>query len=131
MVVPTGKSVFGSAAAIVHTDSFGGGCSTHSSKKFSQVLYITKTHLKSLDQPNHRCSPENININTSACIARFIEKQLKCNAMILGSQYRTALDKNLLNFSSYPLEPEDGASRASLYERHACYFKTPGFRSAS
>ena len=33
--------------------------------------------------------------------------------------YRTALDKNLINFCRYPLDPEDGASRASLYERHA------------
>ena len=32
---------------------------------------------------------------------------------------RTALDKNLINFCRYPLDPEDGASRTSLYERHA------------
>ena len=88
MVVPTGKSVFGSAAAVIQTDRFGGeGCSVYSFERFSQVLYITKTHLKALDQPTQRCSQETINTNTSACIASFIEKQLGCSTMILGSKY--------------------------------------------
>ena len=77
--------MFGSATAIVRTQSFGQGCSTDI--KFSQVIYVSKTHIKALDQPTQRCSQGNTNINTSACIAKYIEKQLGCNPMILGSQY--------------------------------------------
>ena len=69
------------------TASFDSGCSAWSTKKFSQVIYITQTHLKALDQPTQRCSQEAMNTNTSACIASFIEKQLGCNTKILGSQY--------------------------------------------
>ena len=87
MFVPNGRAVFGSATAIVRTDSFGQGCSNINSVKFSQVIYMTRTHLKSLDQPTQPCNQENVNVNTSACIAMFIEKQLGCKSLILGSQY--------------------------------------------
>ena len=63
------------------------GCAAYSKTKFRQVIYITKTHIKALDQPTQRCNQENANVNTSACIARFIEKHLECNAMNLGSRY--------------------------------------------
>ena len=85
--MPNGRAVFGSATVIVPTGNWQGGCSAPSNIKLSHVIYITKTHLKSLDQPNLRCNQEHVNINTSACIASFIEKQLECNSNILGSQY--------------------------------------------
>lgn len=87
--MPNAKALFGSATTFVPTEGVesGMGCPHYSYKKFSQVIYITKTHIKALDQPTQRCSQENVNVNTSLCLARFIENQLKCNTMILGSQY--------------------------------------------
>ena len=45
--------------------------------------------------------------------------RLPCRRQAAGAyynrEYRTALDKNHINFCCYPLDPEDGASRASLY----------------
>lgn len=119
--MPNERAVFGSATAIVRTNSFGQGCST--GIKFSQVIYITKTHLKSLDQPTRRCSQENVNINTSACIASFIEKQLECNSMILGSQYskssqcttKSQLDR--LANNARTLEQADGND---IYDMTGC-----------
>ena len=87
--MPNGKRLYGSATTVVPTQGImkDNGCHTSSNKKFHQVIYITKTHIKALDQPTQRCNQENANVNTSACIARFIEKHLECNAMNLGSRY--------------------------------------------
>ena len=86
--VPNGKDVYGTASAIVLT---GGptdqGCTSISMKRFSQVFYITKIHKRALDQPSHRCMQQKENVNTSACISRYLENRLGCNTMILGSQY--------------------------------------------
>ena len=90
MVVPNEKTVYGSASTIVlttgrYTTSDASYC--YRNEKYSQVLYITRTHLKALDQPSQRCNQRNANITTSTCIARFLEKKLGCNPMILGSEF--------------------------------------------
>ena len=54
---------------------------------FSNDIYIAKTHVKALDQPTQRCSQENAVINTSACIADFVDRQLGCSPDIIGTQY--------------------------------------------
>ena len=65
----------------------GTGCHGYQGKKFYQVIYISKTHVRALDNPDQRCSNKGMNPNTSACIARFVNDKLGCNTMILGSQY--------------------------------------------
>ena len=45
--------------------------------------------MKSLDQPAQRCKYGMPELNTSACIAQFIEEQMGCSVNILGSQYST------------------------------------------
>ena len=88
--MPNHMNVFGSAHQVITLTARG--CHRWQKKKFSTTVYITKTQIKALDQPTQRCNEESTNVNTSACIAKFIEKELGCNAMILGSQYsRTSL----------------------------------------
>ena len=89
MVVPNEKTLYGSASTIVLTTgqySTSDSAYCYRTEKYSQVIYITKTHMKTLDQPSQRCSQGNANITTSVCIARFLEKNLGCNPLILGSQ---------------------------------------------
>ena len=58
----------------------------HTSYKFyTRKIYVRKTHLKALDQPSERCSSDTMTLNTSACIAKFIEKELGCTTQIHGS----------------------------------------------
>ena len=52
-----------------------------------QKLHIQRSHVKALDQPTQRCEEKLTNLNTSACIAGFIEKKIGCNPNIEGSQY--------------------------------------------
>ena len=83
--MPNGKTLFGSANQVVLLTP--GGCAEWQQKRFTTAIYITKTHIRALDQPSRRCSMENTAVDTSACIAGFIERELGCNAMTLGSQY--------------------------------------------
>ena len=90
MILPNNKNVYGSASTIVsalnrYSSTVFEYCSTM--EKYSQVLYIRRTHIKAIDQPFQRCNQKNINTNTSACIAKFLERKLGCNPMILGSQF--------------------------------------------
>ena len=80
--MPNGVSVFGSASHVVDLSN----CEASS----EQTLYIKKFHLKALDQPTQRCSAET-NLNTSACIADYIEREIGCNPGILGSQFSKGL----------------------------------------
>ena len=52
---------------------------------YYQRMTMTKTHLKSLDQPSERCNSYTGNSNTSTCIARFLEEQIGCSLKILGT----------------------------------------------
>ena len=88
--VPNARTVYGSgrkSVTIPNCRGFG-----YSDKNFAQVIHITKTHVRALDQPSQRCSSENKPEvqNTSACIARFIEDHVGCNTKIQGSQYSRA-----------------------------------------
>ena len=83
--MPSGNTVYGSARQIVPLSV--GGCHNWQQKKYSNVIYITKTRIKALDRPTERCDQENTRVNTSACIAEFIQRKVGCNVMTLGSQY--------------------------------------------
>ena len=50
-------------------------------------IYITKTHVKALDQPSRRCSSQTKSPDTTSCIAKFIEEHIGCSPDIDGSQY--------------------------------------------
>ena len=80
--MPNGVSVFGSASHVVDLSN----CEASS----EQTLYIKKFHLKAIDQPTQRCSAET-NLNTSACIADYVEREIGCNPDILGTQYSKGL----------------------------------------
>ena len=82
--MPNTSRLFGSTYMITFTNKCPQRTSNH-----NQVIYITKHHIKALDQPTQRCDGKTPSINTSACIADFIEKQIGCNTMIQGSQYST------------------------------------------
>ena len=53
----------------------------------NQVLYISRTHMKALDHPSHRCTTDSPNPNTSACIASYIMDKIGCHAKIEGNQH--------------------------------------------
>ena len=57
----------------------------------SQILHIKKSHLKAVDQPSYRCRDESTDLNASACIANFIERELGCNPNVFGSKYSKGL----------------------------------------
>ena len=48
-------------------------------------LRIAKSHVKALDQPSQPCKNDKRSLNTSECIAMFIEDQLECGIKLLGS----------------------------------------------
>ena len=77
IVIPNEVNIFGSVSHEVNV----GECAVG--------LNIKRIHMKVLDQPSHRCESEASDINTSACVADFIEKQLGCNPNIQGSQHST------------------------------------------
>ena len=85
MFVPNVRTVYGSAHQVVTLSARG--CAPWQKMKFSTIVYITKTQMKAIDQPTQRCHDGTTDTNTSACIARFIEQKLGCNAMTLGSQH--------------------------------------------
>ena len=93
MFVANGKKIYGSDSASIstkrtHTSLKDDVCDDHIARRFTQVIKIIKTHMKAVDKPTQRCSESNE--NTSICIAKFVEKQLGCNSMILGSQHSEA-----------------------------------------
>ena len=82
--MPNEVKAFGSAHYQVNLDANCNG------SKY-QTLNIKKSHGKALDQPHNRCSSATKSINTSACIADFIEREIGCNPNIQGSQYSKGL----------------------------------------
>ena len=81
--VPNGVKLFGSAHLITRGMS-PLRCSFNS---YSQVIYITKVHVKALDQPSHRCTSETTRPNTTSCLASYIEREIGCIPNIKGSLY--------------------------------------------
>ena len=59
-----------------------------------QILNIRKSHEKALDLPAQRCATGSAHVNTSVCIADFIEGKLGCNPSIYGGQYSKGLQCN-------------------------------------
>ena len=56
---------------------------------YSYDMKITKSHLKALDQPSEHCDSSTRDLNTSDCIARYIEDKIGCSMKIHGSRNRT------------------------------------------
>ena len=128
MFTPNGKRLYGSASTLIPTTGFlvESGCGKYSQKKFYQVLFITKTHIKALSQPTQLCYQESTDTTASTCIARFIENQLDCSAMMLGGEYlgkpgkplcTTNLELRRLANISRLLEQADGND---IYEMTGC-----------
>ena len=82
--VPNEVKLFGSAHKTVYKSSGSYRCGIYT---FTQDIFISKTHVKALDKPSSRCTKENAGINTTACLASYIERQIGCSPNIQGSQY--------------------------------------------
>ena len=86
-------------------------------------IYITKTHLKAVDQPSRRCNSETTSPDTTACMARFIEKQIGCSPDIMGSQYPTGIpchkEKHLDGLANITRMMEN-ADENEVYEMTGC-----------
>ena len=80
LFVPNARSIYGSAHKIVRLNTDYGDL-------FSTSIFITKRHIKAIDQNTQRCDQENARVNPSSCVAKFIEKELGCTASVIGSQY--------------------------------------------
>ena len=86
--MPNVRALYGNAREVITIPTSCGSGFLSLSCKFSNVLYITQTNIKALDQPTQRCRKGNLtSLKTSACIAAFVNKQVGCNTKILGSQY--------------------------------------------
>ena len=77
MYVPNRVKVFGSQYITIRVG-------VHH-RSYHQIMTISKSHLKALDQPSEHCAEDTKLLNVSACIAKFIEGQLGCSAKIQGS----------------------------------------------
>ena len=81
MMVPNKVKVYGSQHYLVLVPQ----TPLNYEENHYQKMTITKTHLKSLDQPTERCDGHTRNPNTSTCIAQFLEEQIGCSLKILGT----------------------------------------------
>ena len=81
MVVPNRVKLYGTGYKAINAP--GTGCDS----EFHQDIYITKTHVKAVDQPSRRCDSATNSPDITACIASFIEHQIECSPNIPGSQY--------------------------------------------
>ena len=86
--MPNVRALYGNAREVITIPTSCGSGFLSLSCKFSNVLYITQTNIKALDQPTQRCRKGNLtSLKTSACIAAFVNKQVGCNTKILGTQH--------------------------------------------
>ena len=79
VVIPNKVQVYGS-----QYEHFGAGLHWDPGRKYRQKVSLAAWHLKALDRPSLRCSSGPNTPDTTACIAKFIEKQLGCSMKILG-----------------------------------------------
>ena len=77
MFVPNEVRVYGSVSHQVSLGDCSGG---------GQNIVIHKSHLNAIDQPTQPCKSGK-KLNTSACIAGFIERHVGCNPDIHGNRY--------------------------------------------
>ena len=80
MYVPNSLKLYGS-----NSDEVSG---TLTYKYYFKRVIMKSTHLKSLDQPSEPCASRLVNPDTSECIAKYIDKKLGCNPLILGSHLK-------------------------------------------
>ena len=81
MFVPSSTGAFGSGSRMISiTSGFTPGKLVES----TAYLDIKRAHMKYLDKPSERCSHEALNVNTTACIAEYIEDRIGCSANLQG-----------------------------------------------
>ena len=86
-------------------------------------LRITKSHVKALDQPSQPCTKDTKNLNTSACIAKFIEDQMGCGIRLLGNDIGkkpTCSSGSQLRNLSKIFEALKHADDKFIYEQTGC-----------
>ena len=123
MVIPNKKRVYGSDSTMVSATGTSFDTYCHKNDMYSQVIYITKTLMKDLDQPSQRCSQQNLKMTTSTCIAKFLENTLGCNPMVLGSQFLktpTCTTKTQLLALANASKLFEGADENDVYEMTGC-----------
>ena len=58
---------------------------------YKQDLRMTQIRWKALDHEKHRCNDKHssldVSINTSECIAEYLEKEINCSMILRGSKY--------------------------------------------
>ena len=81
--VPNEVKLFGTAHK-----TFKKGTSQCGIYMYTQDIYISKSHVKAIDQPTRPCTKQHsTSLTTSNCLANFIESKLGCTPNILGSQF--------------------------------------------
>ena len=75
---------------------------------FEQDIFITKSHIKALDQSSQRCTKKEVNVNH--CILSFIEKQIGCKPKIQGSNYSNGASCDTVD------QLEDLAALSKIFE---------------
>ena len=90
---------------------------------YTQDIYITKSHVKAIDQPTRPCTNEASSLTTSNCLANFIESKLGCTPNILGSQYPNGLPCNtrsqLLDLANLTTQFQEADER-EVFEMTGC-----------
>ena len=69
--VPNEVRLFGTAHKTVKK-----GTSPCGIYMYIQDIYITKSHVKAIDQPTRPCTNEAPSLSTSKCLANFIERKI-------------------------------------------------------
>ena len=77
MFIPNYGNIYGSYSRMSNLDA------THS---YRWNIMIERTQIIAIDQPSQRCFDAPV-ANTSACIARHIEKKLRCSPTLHGSNF--------------------------------------------
>ena len=90
---------------------------------YTQDIYITKSHVKAIDQPTRPCTNEAPSLSTSKCLANFIERKIGCTPNIQGSQYPKGLPCNtksqLLDLANITMLFQE-ADENEVYEMTGC-----------
>ena len=119
MIVPNWVKVFGSK--YIKTPF------TDSNKNllwYNQRLSMERSHFKALDRPSEPCASNEKSSQTSACIAKFIEKQTGCNIRIYGSTQSVTQPPcnslgQLRNLTSIVSKLHEADAR-TIYEQTGC-----------
>ena len=114
MHIPNWVRVYGSHDMLIKPNYY---------KSYQVKIIISKTHLKALDQPSEPCVEDTNNQNVSACIAKFIDKQIGCKSKILGSDSAKKVNcdnvTQLQSLSKYTYQFQE-ADANTIYKISGC-----------